>query len=602
MHLRTLSVFLLSLLAVPAFAQPRVEGFAAQNHDPSWAGDRFFATPEASVEGHLRPAAKLTFNYAYGALRVLDANTGEPLADGELVRNQLYLHLDASVALFDRVRVGLGLPFAAAQSGDGAFIASGSVRSARLADMRLGARVNLLGKTDDLYSVGLQADLWLPTGSRENFAGDGAVRGHPRLVASGRVQGRYLYSAALGALLRDGRDVGIGKVGSALTYSAAAAALFLDGQLQVGPEISGSTAFADGESPVEALVGAHLCLPYQLVVGAGVGTALSRAPGAAAFRGLASLTWEPGRRCLGPDADGDEVSDAQDRCPHRAGPKPEGCPPDTDSDGIPDADDACAAEAGPANADRSRHGCPPDSDGDGVADARDSCPMTAGRAPDGCPLDSDADSVPDAEDACPEVAGLSEHRGCPPPDADGDSIADSHDACPDQPGTPELQGCPPPPPPAVDSDADGVADVEDACPEEAGGLSSDPKANGCPAKAELRKDAIEIRQQIQFALGTAIIEPASEETLETAAAILRERPAIRLSIEGHTDSSGPRELNLELSGLRAEAVRSWLVDKGSVAADRLSAVGFGPDKPVVSNDTLDERAKNRRVELRVVAR
>jgi outer membrane protein OmpA-like peptidoglycan-associated protein len=391
---------------------------------------------------------------------------------------------------------------------------------------------------------------------------------------------------AVGAMLREGREVGAGRVGSALTYSAAAAALFLDGMLQVGPELSGSTAFADGESPVEALVDARLCLPLDLVVGAGLGAALTRAPSAAAFRGLASLSWEPGGRCVGPDADGDGEPDSRDRCSHRAGTAPEGCPPDSDADGIPDADDACATEPGQASADRSRHGCPPDSDGDGVPDARDRCPMVASRTPDGCPADGYADGIPDGEDACPELAGLAEHRGCPPPDADGDSVADPQDACPDQPGTPDLGGCPPP---APDGDGDGVADTEDA-------------ANGSPAQAEMRGDAIEIREQIRFALGTATIEPVSEGTLAAVAALLRERPTVRLGIEGHTDSSSPRELNLELSEQRAESVRSWLVDQGRISAERLSAVGFGPDRPIASNDTPEERAKNRRVELRVVAR
>jgi DNA-binding response OmpR family regulator len=69
-----------------------------------------------------------------------------------------------------------------------------------------------------------------------------------------------------------------------------------------------------------------------------------------------------------------------------------------------------------------------------------------------------------------------------------------------------------------------------------------------------------------------------------------------LTIEGHTSSEGKREKNMELSKARAESVKAYFVSKG-IEASRITAVGYGPDKPVADNATEEGRAKNRRVEV-----
>jgi OOP family OmpA-OmpF porin len=74
---------------------------------------------------------------------------------------------------------------------------------------------------------------------------------------------------------------------------------------------------------------------------------------------------------------------------------------------------------------------------------------------------------------------------------------------------------------------------------------------------------------------------------------------LRLEIQGHTDSSGQRDDNLRLSRKRAEAVKAYLVAQG-LSPDRLDAKGFGPDRPVASNRTEAGRARNRRIEYRVI--
>jgi OOP family OmpA-OmpF porin len=75
-----------------------------------------------------------------------------------------------------------------------------------------------------------------------------------------------------------------------------------------------------------------------------------------------------------------------------------------------------------------------------------------------------------------------------------------------------------------------------------------------------------------------------------------DRPRLKLVVEGHTDSTGPRAFNMDLSKRRAQAVVDYLVGKG-VSPVRLTAKGFGPDRPIADNGTRLGRAKNRRVQF-----
>ena len=118
----------------------------------------------------------------------------------------------------------------------------------------------------------------------------------------------------------------------------------------------------------------------------------------------------------------------------------------------------------------------------------------------------------------------------------------------------------------------------------------------------VRKKEIALRRQISFATGSDEILPNSEPILfEVADALLRNPNLELLEIQGHTDNSGDRELNMRLSQRRAEAVRRWLIQHG-VEPARLMAKGYGPTRPVVPNITQQNRARNRRVQFRIVRR
>lgn len=258
---------------------------------------------------------------------------------------------------------------------------------------------------------------------------------------------------------------------------------------------------------------------------------------------------------------------------------------DTDGDGIFDDKDACPEVPGlPAF-----NGCP-DTDGDGITDAEDQCPDVAGLVEFmGCP-DTDEDGIADKDDDCPNEAGLKEFNGCP--DADSDGIKDSVDNCPNQKGPKENKGCPWP-----DTDGDGVLDKDDLCPD----VTGTAKGKGCPELTEeVQKELNEFAKVINFELGKSSITDYSKNILDTKVVpMLNEYPQAQFVVEGHTDSTGSKKRNQELSEERAASVKDYLESHG-VATDRLSSKGYGPDKPVASNKTKEGRLQNRRVEINLV--
>jgi OOP family OmpA-OmpF porin len=102
--------------------------------------------------------------------------------------------------------------------------------------------------------------------------------------------------------------------------------------------------------------------------------------------------------------------------------------------------------------------------------------------------------------------------------------------------------------------------------------------------------------QINFDTAKSTIRPESQAIVAQIAALLNSHPDMKLRVEGHTDNAGDVRSNQTLSVARAKSVVAALVQSG-IAAARLTAAGYGQDKPVADNASADGRARNRRVEL-----
>ncbi|MDX5298471.1 MAG: OmpA family protein, partial [Gammaproteobacteria bacterium] len=155
---------------------------------------------------------------------------------------------------------------------------------------------------------------------------------------------------------------------------------------------------------------------------------------------------------------------------------------------------------------------------------------------------------------------------------------------------------PAPAPAPVDGDADndGVPDSRDKCPNTKAGAKVDE--NGCEGK----KATLEtIRLNVQFPTNSDRIDPSYDAEIRKVADFLKRFPDSTVEIEGHTDSTGGRALNMDLSQRRANSVMNRLVQVHGVNPDRVTAVGYGPDRPVASNDTPAGRQQNRRVDARM---
>jgi OOP family OmpA-OmpF porin len=550
------------LLEGRALAQ-QASGFALDRFDPAPAGSEWFALDSLDLRGNLRPAAGLVADYAYKPLVIYNTDGSVRSA---VVRDQLFLHVAASVVLADRLRLALNLPVAAYQDGDGATLDNVAIQAPTkpaLGDLRLDADARLFGTTGEPFTFAAGAQVFLPTGDRALFAGDGGVRVAPHLLAAGEA-GFFAYAASVGFMVHTQQQAFVGNVmGDELLLEGAVGAKVADRHVLIGAEVYGRTdltdagaVFARHQSPLEALFGAH-ATTGDWRFGAGAGPGFTRGFGSPELRVVGSIEFAPAAPA--------------------AVPAP---PPDRDGDGVPDSEDACPDEPGERTDDPKTNGCPA------------AAPVA----------DKDKDGVPDESDACPDVPGVKtddpKTNGCPS-DRDHDGVADTEDACPDTPGVktddPKTNGCPPDP----DRDKDGIPNEQDACPDTPGSPNPDPSKNGCP-RAIVQQGQIKILDQVKFRTASAVILPESDGILGAVLKILNDHPEIQqVSIEGHTDNRGGAAYNHGLSQKRAASVVKWLVSHG-VEAARLTSVGYGQERPLDTNATDEGRQNNRRVEFHIV--
>jgi len=119
-------------------------------------------------------------------------------------------------------------------------------------------------------------------------------------------------------------------------------------------------------------------------------------------------------------------------------------------------------------------------------------------------------------------------------------------------------------------------------------------------ECQTRFSVISTTGAIYFKTGNAELDSASEPLLTSVADIANRCPSVRIEVTGHTDSRGSAAANRQLSEQRARSVVAFLVQHG-VAAERITAAGYGDTRPVAPNDSETNRAKNRRIEFRIIA-
>ena len=323
------------------------------------------------------------------------------------------------------------------------------------------------------------------------------------------------------------------------------------------------------------------------------------------------------------DRDGDGILDSQDKCPDQPETvngfeDEDGCPDvgDRDKDGLMDDKDQCPDQPETVNGYLDDDGCPEnpqDLDGDGILNESDKCPKEPETKngfmdEDGCPEDPndiDRDGIPNDKDKCPKepetVNGYMDDDGCPenPQDIDGDGILNELDKCPREPENynnfEDTDGCPDKVP--NDSDNDGVTDDKDKCPGQKEIYNGYMDEDGCPDH-ELDEFSGVI-EGIYFEINQAMIKRRSYPKLNKAAEVLGRYPILNFVIEGHTDSTGSDAYNMTLSEQRAQSVYEYLSYRG-IKKNRMSIEAYGESKPIATNKTSQGRAKNRRIEFRVL--
>lgn len=115
-------------------------------------------------------------------------------------------------------------------------------------------------------------------------------------------------------------------------------------------------------------------------------------------------------------------------------------------------------------------------------------------------------------------------------------------------------------------------------------------------REEQRGTVITLSGEVLFATGESALLPIAQQRLDQVARALIDQGARHLVVEGHTDSRGSAASNQALSLARAQSVRTYLISRG-IPEGQIEASGLGPSRPVAANDTAENRANNRRVEI-----
>jgi len=581
-------VLFLLLPGITAFAQtPSLKLFELERLElnPGAEGSLVVGMGELLQAGQYRLSAM--GHYSYRPLMMF--REGKPT---EVIGGRSTMHVFGAYALTNWLQVGGQVPLVVLQQLGPSAPNPDGPNFFVLGTPTVGLRLGLLTQDEQGgLDVAVGGDVGLPVGNMEAYARDDGMRYMPRVMV-GRRFGLVRAALDAGLLVRPGGRLTdanaeiLDEVGNELRLGAAV--VTTGRRMRWEFNVRGMVPLSKQPGSVELMPGVRYLVNPSLEVFALAGVGVGKTPGTPLFRVLAGGSFGDVMPRKGPK----EVSV---RCDLGMSLTPAECPDkDDDHDGVKNRDDTCPLVAGEPG----RGGCPwGDKDKDGIEDGLDACPDEPGDAArQGCPKrDKDVDEVEDEFDSCPTEPGPVENRGCPLKDRDKDGIENDQDECPDEPGPVERKGCP-----EEDTDKDGVPNRVDTCAN-APGVESNL---GCPDHevplVVITPKQLELRGKVYFEAQQSRIQQRSFSVLDWVAKVMSEHPEIpRVIVGAHTDDRGLGDENRRLSLRRAEEVRRYLIGKG-VAAERLDARGYGPDKPIDSNATSIGRENNRRVDFAII--
>jgi len=519
------------------------------NHFQAPAGPHnYIVTNHPAVLPHLKPSGWLFGNYAHDPLVCRDAQGREV---HKVVEHQANMELAASIGLFDWVELGAMIPgtylngpsFAGVAGACQGFDPNG-LNTANISDPRVQAKVMLTPWREGVVASARLA-LKVPLAQLHPSAGQFTGETWPNLtpaITVGYSSPNFRVGFDLGYLLRAPSTIGDLKVGHEITYGLGAEIAVLPKMVYVTGDIYGSAAPSFG-SGAEFAFSNRAQFPVEI------------AAGVKAFLGPIAFIVGTGTGMV-PDYGSPDV---------RIFAGIGYYPPEEEKPAEP-------GEVG-------------DRDGDGLKDDVDQCP-----------------------DAPEDRDGFEDEDGCPDVDNDQDGILDRHDECPLDPEDidrwKDSDGCP-----DLDNDEDTIFDTEDECPNDPEVFNDFEDEDGCPDSRPddkkkvvvvVKRQKIEIMEKVYFAFDGDRILPRSYPLLDNVAEVINNHEEIPLIVvEGHTDSVGDDGYNLDLSARRARSVATYLIAAG-VDPTRLKSRGYGEEQPIDSNDTEDGRARNRRVEFKIV--
>lgn len=564
----------------------------AQLFQPAVDGS-FFRLSDSSITADKSFVFRGTLDYSHNPLEYTNWDGSEDIL---VVGGVTQLDLGFGYAL-GKLRLGIDIPLLVHGGGDVGDIAVG------IGQPYVDAKYQLANAEDGGWGGALGVRALVPNGGGPSPGLGGGPGASFELIGDRMVVGTWRLTGTAGALLQSQYQLAKTTWGSRLL-------LGLGSRVTVGPDIDLMAefttqpviqAFSDVYArPTEILIGAQVPLGSEPVyaIRPGFSLGLGDAAGTPMYRMMLQFRRLP---TTGPkDLDGDGLVDSEDACPEI----PE------DMDGWEDTDGCAEPTQVTVNV--------VDTDGMAVEDAEWTSGETSGKHGDTADFAGGDHSfkVGDVEVAATIAEGPPTTVTLEVPAPRGDLLVKvvdgdqkpvesaiwsatgpldytdqpANEAVATRPGSYELTA-------TADGYRPGKGTVEVTESGEATLVLT-----LLPSKVELKAERIDIKDSVYFETAKAIIKEESFELLNEVAQIMVDHPELLLvRIEGHTDSRGNAAYNKDLSQRRAESVRTYLVEKG-VAEDRLTAVGYGEEKPLEKAETPAAWEKNRRVDFFVEKR